>query len=95
AEVLYAVRAEGARHLADVLERRTRLDYETPDRGVAAADEIAALIGPELGWDETDRAREIDTYREFIAARLDGELTTSDEQAAARLAEAPEVPTRR
>ena len=95
AEVLYAVRAEGARHLADVLERRTRLDYETRDRGVAAADEVAALVGPELGWDEADRAREVETYRNFIAARLDGERTTSDEQAAARLAEAQEVPTRR
>ncbi len=95
AEVLYAVRAEGARHLADVLERRTRLDYETRDRGVAAADEVAALVGPELGWDEAARAREVETYRNFIAARLDGERTTSDEQAAARLAEAQEVPTRR
>ena len=95
AEVLYAVRAEGARHLADVLERRTRLDYETRDRGVAAADEVAALVGPELGWDEAARAREVETYRNFIAARLDGERTASDEQAAARLADAPEVPTRR
>ncbi|MGO1481238.1 MAG: glycerol-3-phosphate dehydrogenase/oxidase [Brachybacterium sp.] len=95
AEALYAVRAEGARHLADILQRRTRLDYETRDRGVAAADEIAALVGPELGWDETARRREVETYREFIAARLDGERTTSDEQAAARLADAPEVPTRR
>src|SRR5699024_8296795 len=69
AEVLYAVRAEGARHLADVLERRTRLDYETRDRGVAAADEVAALVGPELGWDEAARAREVETYRNFIAAR--------------------------
>src|SRR5699024_6451712 len=95
AEVLYAVRAEGARHLADVLERRTRLDYETRDRGVAAADEVAALVGPELGWDEAARAREVETYRNFIAARLDGERTASDEQAAARLADAPEAPTRR
>ncbi|NMA76484.1 MAG: glycerol-3-phosphate dehydrogenase/oxidase [Actinomycetales bacterium] len=95
AEVLYAVRAEGARHLADILQRRTRLDYETRDRGVDAADEVAALIGPELGWDETERAREIDTYRAFITARLDGERTTSDAQAAARLADAPEVPARR
>ncbi|WP_193103677.1 glycerol-3-phosphate dehydrogenase/oxidase [Brachybacterium sp. FME24] len=95
AEVLYAVRAEGARHLIDVLQRRTRLDYETRDRGVAAAEEVAALVGPELGWDDDARRREIETYRDVIAARLDGELTTSDEQAAARIADAPEVPPRR
>ena len=95
AEALYAVRAEGARHLADILQRRTRLDYETRDRGVDAAEEVAALVGPELGWGEAERAREVETYRDFIAARLDGERTTSDEQAAARLADAPEVPTRR
>ncbi|MGP5007109.1 glycerol-3-phosphate dehydrogenase/oxidase [Brachybacterium tyrofermentans] len=95
AEVLYAVRAEGARHLLDVLQHRTRLDYETRDRGVDAAPEVAALVGPELGWDDAMRDREVETYRDFIAARLDGERTTSDEQAAARLADAPEVPSRR
>ncbi|MGO2192713.1 glycerol-3-phosphate dehydrogenase/oxidase [Brachybacterium sp. AOP42-C2-15] len=95
AEALYAVRAEGARHLADILQRRTRLDYETRDRGVDAAAEVAALVGPELGWDDAARRREVETYRNLIAARLDGERTTSDEQAAARLADAPEVPTRR
>jgi glycerol-3-phosphate dehydrogenase len=95
AEVLYAVRAEGARHLADVLERRTRLDYETRDRGVAAADEVAALIGPELGWDEAATTAEISAYREYIAARLEGEATTSDDEAASRIATASEVPDRR
>ena len=94
AEVLYAVRAEGARHLADVLQRRTRLDYEIRDRGVAAADEIAALIAPELGWDEATVQREIAAYREFIDARLAGEATSSDGEAAARIAAAPEVPAR-
>ncbi|MGO1569165.1 MAG: FAD-dependent oxidoreductase [Brachybacterium sp.] len=92
AEVLYAVRAEGARHLADVLERRTRLDYETRDRGVAAADEIAALLAPELGWDAAAAQREVETYRAFIEARLAGEATASDAEAAARIATAPEVP---
>jgi glycerol-3-phosphate dehydrogenase len=92
AEVLYAARAEGARHLADVLQRRTRLDYETRDRGVAAADEIAALLAPELGWDAETVRREVGTYRDAIDARLAGEATTSDAEAATRIASAPEVP---
>jgi glycerol-3-phosphate dehydrogenase len=95
AEVLYAARAEGARHLADVLERRTRLDYETRDRGVAAADEIAALLAPELGWDEAATRAEVTAYREHIEARLAGEATTSDAEAAARIATVSEVPGRR
>ncbi len=95
AEVVYAARAEGARHLADVLERRTRLDYETRDRGVAAADEVAALLAAELGWDEAGVRAEVTAYREYIEARLAGEATTSDAEAAARISIAAEVPSHR
>ncbi|QCR52427.1 glycerol-3-phosphate dehydrogenase [Brachybacterium sp. SGAir0954] len=94
AEAVYAVRAEGARHLADVLQRRTRLDYETRDRGVAAAEEIAALIAPELGWDEATAQREVETYRAYIDARLAGEATHTDAEVAAAIAAVPEVPVR-
>jgi len=94
AEAVYAVRAEGARHLADVLQRRTRLDYETRDRGVAAAEEIAALIAPELGWDEATAQREVETYRAYIDARLAGEATHTDAEVAAAIAAVPEVPAR-
>ncbi|MDN5599808.1 MAG: glycerol-3-phosphate dehydrogenase/oxidase [Brachybacterium sp.] len=94
AEALYAVRAEGARHLADILERRTRLDYETRDRGADAAAEVAALVGPELGWDESMQAREVETYREYIAARIEGERSRTDVEAASRIAAVPEVPPR-
>ena len=38
--------------------------------------------------------REIAAYREFIDARLAGEATSSDGEAAARIAAAPEVPAR-
>ena len=37
AEIVYAVTHEGARHLDDVLTRRTRISIETFDRGVRAA----------------------------------------------------------
>ena len=43
---------EGARHLDDVLTRRTRISIETFDRGVAAAPVAARLMADELGWDE-------------------------------------------
>ena len=95
AEVLYAVRAEGARHLADVLERRTRLDYEVRDRGVAAADEVAALMAPELGWDQAAVGREVAAYRRYIDARLAGEGSATDDEVAARIAPVSEVPEHR
>lgn len=94
AEVLYAVRAEGALHLVDVLERRTRLDFEIADRGVAAAEEIAQIVGPELGWDETRTTVETEVYRAFIAARLEAERTRDDEDAAAIVAPVSDLPER-
>ncbi|MBD4603711.1 glycerol-3-phosphate dehydrogenase, partial [Xanthomonas citri pv. citri] len=73
AEIVYAARAEGVVHLDDVIERRTRLSTEVRDRGVAAAEEIASLVAPELGWDEERIAGEIRAYKNLVAARLRGE----------------------
>jgi glycerol-3-phosphate dehydrogenase len=68
AEVLYAVTAEGARHLDDVLTRRTRISIETPDRGVIAAGAAAGLIAGALGWSPADAAREVAGYESRVAA---------------------------
>ena len=43
-EAAYAVTHEGARHLEDVLTRRTRIYVETADRGTAAAPRVAERI---------------------------------------------------
>ena len=45
AEVVYAVTHEGARHLDDVLTRRTRISIETFDRGVRSAPAAGAADG--------------------------------------------------
>ena len=44
AEIVYAATHEGARHLNDVLTRRTRISIETFHRGVAVAQEAAELL---------------------------------------------------
>jgi glycerol-3-phosphate dehydrogenase len=62
AEVPWAARHELAMTLDDVLARRTRLAQELPDRGAAIAPRVADLLGAELGWGETRRAREVDAY---------------------------------
>ena len=62
AEVVWAVRHELALTLDDVIARRTRLAPELPDRGAALAPRVADLMGAELGWGETRRAREVESY---------------------------------
>ncbi len=52
AEAIIAARDEGARSLADVLIRRTRLAVQTRDRALGCAHDAAALVAPILGWDD-------------------------------------------
>ena len=80
-------------HLDDVLERRTRLSTEVRDRGAAAAEEVAAIVADELGWDEDRRTAEVRRYRDLMVARIRGEGTESDAAAAQALASADTDPT--
>jgi glycerol-3-phosphate dehydrogenase len=87
AEVVYAVTHEGARHLDDVLLRRTRIGIETEDAGLAAAKPVADLLGPLLGWDDSTAAAEIEAYRQTAELELLGANRPSDDaQAAMRVA---------
>ncbi len=63
AEALYAVRYEMATTLDDVLSRRTRARLRNRDATAAAADEVAELVGPELGWSDEERAAQVAAYR--------------------------------
>jgi glycerol-3-phosphate dehydrogenase len=85
-EAIYAARHEGALHLDDVLTRRTRISIETFDRGIAAARDIAPLMGEVLGWDQADIDREIEHYEARVAAELESQKMPDDHTAdAARL----------
>ncbi|GIF21539.1 glycerol-3-phosphate dehydrogenase [Actinoplanes tereljensis] len=68
AEIVYAATHEGARHLDDVLTRRTRISIETPDRGVTAAHAAADLLAGPLGWSSDSKDAEIATYESRVAA---------------------------
>ena len=83
AEIVYAASHEGARHLDDVLARRTRIAMETPDRGLGAVDEAAGLVAGTLRWDPGQTAREVEHYRAGVAAERAAEEATSDADAAA------------
>jgi glycerol-3-phosphate dehydrogenase len=85
-EAVYAAANEGALHLDDVLTRRTRISIETFDRGVAAARDVAPLMGEVLGWDDDDVAREIEHYEARVAAELESQRMPDDRTAdAARM----------
>jgi glycerol-3-phosphate dehydrogenase len=75
AEVIYAVTHEDARHLCDVLTRRTRISFEERDRGSRCATEVAHLMGRVLGWDDETQRREVELY----LAQLNAERTSQQQ----------------
>jgi len=91
AEVVYAASHEGARHLDDVLARRTRISIETFDRGVGAVEEVARLVAPVLGWSDEQVAREIEHYRKRVDAERESQKMPDDETADSARMGAPEV----
>lgn len=86
AEAVYAVRAEGAVRLDDVLHRRLRLDLEVADRGLETAEAVAGLIAPELGWTPEETAAEVERFRALIAAERAAEQSPTDAAAVAEFA---------
>ncbi|WP_310964972.1 glycerol-3-phosphate dehydrogenase/oxidase [Nocardioides terrisoli] len=92
AEVVYAVTHEGARHLDDVLARRTRISIETFDRGIEAALPVATLMGGELGWDEARIAEEVDHYLRRVEAERQSQEQLTDREADEARVSAPEGP---
>nr|WP_245773660.1 glycerol-3-phosphate dehydrogenase/oxidase [Pseudonocardia ammonioxydans] len=91
AEVVYAASHEGARHLEDVLARRTRISIETFDRGVGAAEETARLVAPVLGWSDEQVEREVDHYRKRVEAERESQRMPDDATADAARLGAPDV----
>ncbi|HEX6920457.1 MAG TPA: glycerol-3-phosphate dehydrogenase [Actinomycetes bacterium] len=91
AEVVYAARAEGARHLDDVLTRRTRVSIETFDRGVAASEPAARLMAPVLGWTGEQVDREVEHYRLRVKAERESQDMPDDETADASRLGAPDI----
>ena len=90
-EVVYAVTHEGARHLNDVLARRTHISIETWDRGVQAAEEVAELMTGPMKWRQRQVAREIENYRAEVAAERKSQEADTDTDADAIRLGAPEI----
>ena len=91
AEIVYAVSHEGARHLDDVLTRRTRISIETFDRGVASARPAALLMARELGWDADALDVEVDHYLRRVEAERQSQLKITDQEADEARVQAPDI----
>jgi glycerol-3-phosphate dehydrogenase len=90
-EARYAVTHEDARHVDDVLARRTRISIEAWDRGVAAAPRVADLMAGVLGWDEAEKQREVEYYLGRVAAERDSQTKPDDDTAEAARLGAPDI----
>ncbi|REK89690.1 glycerol-3-phosphate dehydrogenase/oxidase [Streptomyces inhibens] len=91
AEAVYACTHEGARHLDDVLTRRTRISIETFDRGTRSAREVAELIAPALGWDSDQIEKEIAHYQKRVEAERESQRQPDDLTADAARLGAPDI----
>ncbi|GAB4099972.1 glycerol-3-phosphate dehydrogenase/oxidase [Sinomonas halotolerans] len=95
AEAVYATTHEGARHVEDVLTRRTRISIEAWDRGVSAAPVVADLMAPLLGWSSAQRDAEVAHYLARVEAERLSQQQPDDESAdAARMGAEDIVPVR-
>ncbi|MEV6428838.1 glycerol-3-phosphate dehydrogenase/oxidase [Nocardia sp. NPDC051463] len=89
-EAVYAVAAEGALHLEDILARRTRISIEYSHRGANCAEQVAGLVAPILGWDDDDIDREVKTYQARVEAEIRSQTQPDDASADALRVAAPE-----
>jgi glycerol-3-phosphate dehydrogenase len=90
-EAVYAVTHEGARHLEDVLARRTRISIESWDRGVECAGTVARLMAGPLGWDDAQIDREVEHYRSRVEAERESQNQRDDATADAARLGAPDI----
>ncbi len=91
AEVVHAVSHEGARHLDDVLTRRTRISIETFDRGIFAARPAAELMAGALGWDDVRVDEEVDHYLRRVEAERQSQRMLTDQEADEARVSAPDI----
>ncbi|GAA1759440.1 glycerol-3-phosphate dehydrogenase/oxidase [Nonomuraea bangladeshensis] len=91
AEIVYAATHEGARHLNDVLTRRTRISIETFHRGAAVAQEAAELLAGPLGWTDEQVKREVEYFTKRVEAERRSQEQDSDQEADAIRLGAPEI----
>lgn len=79
AEAVHAVTAEMALSVDDVLTRRTRARLQDRRAALAAAESVAVLIAPHLGWNDNDRLASVAEFRDECA-REDAAALVSEKE---------------
>lgn len=88
AEVVHAIRAEMATSVCDFLVRRTSMVWRDPASAIAAAPEVARLMGAELGWNRERVEAELNDFsstqglRDAIASRDATAIATDSSEGA-------------
>jgi len=62
ADLRYSIEHEMALTLSDLLMRRTRIAFETPDHGASVAPGVAGAVAGVANWDKHQRSAQIDAY---------------------------------
>ncbi len=70
-EAVYAAREEMAQSVEDVLARRTRAQLEDGRASVAAAEAVATLLAPELGWSPAQASQQAEHFSVVTLEELD------------------------
>ncbi len=91
AEIIFAIRYEGALHLDDLLDRRTRISYEYAHLGLAATEEVAQVAQTELDWTDAAMSLELEAYRASVEAYESAVLEADDAAASRTRAEAKDL----
>ena len=65
AEIVFAVRSEGAVTLADVVARRIMTGIDA-DLGRSSLDEVARIVGAELGWSNAGTDDQMVSYLRYV-----------------------------
>lgn len=67
-EIAYACSHEGARHLDDVMERRTRMAIQLANQGADVVEEVARIMQQQLNWNNEVTSQELTYYRQRLNA---------------------------
>jgi glycerol-3-phosphate dehydrogenase len=54
--------------LADIIDRRTRIGFESDDHGLSIIDEVATIAAKVLGWSAARKRKEIEEFKLHVAA---------------------------
>jgi glycerol-3-phosphate dehydrogenase len=67
AELRYGVSNEMALTLADLLMRRTRVAFDTPDHGLSSVMRITENVAEFAGWDKYQKRAQLEAYTDEVA----------------------------